>query len=248
MKMLSSCNDFLGREVGKFISLSGAFAFSLMALACKQGKNVVGNESGVATAAGSRNGGFRILPQLAARDALRSKVIYRCNDVACGEAFQPSNEEQDVVIACGLEPNLYPGGRLPPFLRMTGKVGWQKLIVRKDHQEACEHAQPFEKVLAQMDLEKPSLILASAEMDCRAFRANREVCQANEGQGCRWVTHPSGRGNSPLGGDCVGLFRSGTRPNGTENVQSLPLGSQPVSWAPVESYRPAATGRVSEPK
>ncbi|MEN9530707.1 MAG: hypothetical protein RI932_2580 [Pseudomonadota bacterium] len=215
---------------------------------CKNERNNLGSESEVnAAAGGSLNGGFRILPQLAARDPLRSKVIYRCNDVACGEAFQPSNEERDLFLPCGVEANLYPGGRLPPFLRLVGTSGKQRFLVRTEHKQACERAVAFEKVVN----EAPPRELAqngSVGSTCRSFRNSREVCLANEAQGCRWVTHPSGRATLPGAGDCVGLFRAPGQPTGTENVQSLQIGSQPVSWAPVESYRPAGTGRNSDLK
>jgi|GEM_PF-658494 len=230
----------------------GAVAFSCLLvgalIGCKNKGNTLSSESEVSAAAGdSRNGGFRIAPQLAARDPLRFKVIYRCNDVPCGEAFQPSNEERDLFIPCGLEANVYPNGRFPAFLRVVGATGKQGLIVKSEHRQACESAQPFEKVVADTQ-PKDAPQAQPAGNTCRSFRSNREVCLANEAQGCRWVTHPSGRAGLPGGGDCVGLLRSVGQPSGAENVQSLQSGSQPVSWAPVESYRPAATGRNSDLK
>ena len=247
MKPFFSIDVPLRLKSGSWLGFSLVCAALATTAACKNERNVVGGESEVASAGASRNGGFRILPQLAARDSLRFKVIYRCNDVPCGEAFQPSNEERDFFFPCGFQANLYPGGRFPPFLRVTGPAGQQKLIVRKEHREACERAQPFEKVLAEVQ-PKEVAQSASSSTTCRIFRTNRDDCLANEAQGCRWVTHPSGRASSSGGGECVGLFRSGTLPTGSENVQSLQSGSQSVRWAPVESYRPAAVGRNSELK
>lgn len=217
-----------------------SFAVSCLALAltaCKKEYNQLEAESlATSSSSGLKNGGFRILPQSAARDPQRSRVIYRCNSVQCGEAFQPSNEERDQYFPCDIGQNLYPSGILPPFLRVVSSDGKQKLIVKAEHRQACQMAVPFEKLLSESSPmgESGSKVAGSA---CRAFRSNKEACVANEPQGCRWVTHPSGRKTGASGGDCVGLFKASSSQAGSENVQVLRLGSQESQWSPLESYR-----------
>jgi len=228
-----------------------SFTASCLALAltaCKKEYNQLEAE-GLATSSSSglKNGGFRILPQSAARDPQRFRVIYRCNSVQCGEAFQPSNEERDQYFSCELERNLYPSGVLPPFLRVVSSDGKQKLIVKAEHRQACEMAEPFQKILS----ERSSLGDSGSKVGggaCRALQANKEACVANEGRGCRWVTHPSGRKTGASGGDCVGLFKAATSQSGSENVQVLRLGSQESQWSPLESYRGAQSATGPGPK
>lgn len=223
-------------------------ALALALAACKKEFNQSGSENVAASSpSGVKNGGFRILPQSAARDPQRPQVLYRCNSVQCGEAFQPSNEERDQYFSCELERNLYPGGILPPFLRVVSSDGRQKLIVKAEHRQACETAMPLQKLLS----EKSPLGDSGSKVDggaCRALRANKEACVANEPEGCRWVTHPSGRRTGAGGGDCVGLFKATPQQSGFENVQVLRLGSQESQWTPLESYRGAqrATGPGSK--
>jgi hypothetical protein len=184
-----------------------------------------------------RNGGFRILPATAARDALRPRVIYRCNDVACGDAFQPSNEERDLFFPCDLVSTSAPDGKLQPYLRLVSNAGARSFMVKTEHKQACSSARPFAEVLSEGASAGVSVSPQGTGEGCRQFRSQEEACLANAAQGCRWVVHPSGRSGGGVQGDCVGLFRSSVLPNGTEKVQSLRPSSLPNQWLPVEQYR-----------
>lgn len=240
-------------------SLLSEFAMRVMVLAfitlthsaCKQQANTLESPaSETQSISGGKNGGFRILPQTAARDTLRTKVIYRCNDVSCGDAFQPSNEERDMFFSCSLAQSLGTSGRVPAFMRVVNVGGKQKLIVRKEHQEACEKPLPLEKILAEQTPEDSVKTdpQAASQTTCRAFRGNKEGCQSNEAQGCRWITHPSGRSAAGGQGDCVGLLRASAAAGDGQNIQSLQLNSSEARWAPLESYRGLSSGPSSAPK
>ncbi|NBO38194.1 hypothetical protein EBU99_06395 [bacterium] len=186
-----------------------------------------------------KNGGFRIIPVTAARDSDRPRVIYRCNDLQCGEAFQPSNEERDVFIPCELDKSVLQNGRVMPYLRVVGAPGQQKVIVKEAHQKACMAAKPFEKILAEGVPQTAQVSGSSGQAAgsaCRAFKQDKASCELNATQGCRWTTHPSQRIGA-TGGECVGLYRSNERANGTENIQVLPNSQSSTQWSGLESYK-----------
>lgn len=235
------------RETSTF-SLIG---FLCLVAACQRRSDSVAVESSVATTdLASRNAGFRILPTMAARDAQRPRVIYRCNEVACGEAFQPSNEERDMFFSCSLASSLGLQGKVPPYMRVVNVQGQQKLIEKKEHMEACTSPLSFEKVLATPESPTPAQTgnVEGEAKTCRRFKANRAACEENFSQGCRWVTHPSGRSSASPDGDCIGLLKSDAPASGEGKTDSFQLTTNPVPWAPLESYRSAQEKGLAAPK
>lgn len=221
-----------------FVILGCLQLFLLAPAGCMKKEFTAKNEAMIQdTKLAGRNGGFRILPATAARDPLRTRVIYRCNDVACGDAFQPSNEERDLFFPCDLALTIAPDGKLPPYLRLVSNAGARSFMVKTEHKQACSSARPFAEVLSQGASVGVSVPPQGTGEGCRQFRSQEEACLANAPQGCRWVVHPSGRSGGTEQGDCVGLFRTSTLPNGTEKVQSLQPSSLPSQWLPVEQYR-----------
>lgn len=204
---------------------------SSQVVACKR----QAQESAV-TESASLNGGFRIAPTQAARDALRPKVIYRCNAISCGEPFQPSNEEKEVIIPCDLDKLNFPAGVMPPYYRVVTERGVQQLLVKVQHQEACKEPKPFRSVVAVSSSEAAAENTKPAS-GCAKFRENRALCRSVEAEGCSWVTHPSGRDSLGRNGDCVGLIKGMNVASGIENAQVLQIDKAPVAWAPLESYR-----------
>jgi len=193
------------------------------------------SQDSVVTETSTLNGGFRILPTQAARDDMRPKVIYRCNEVRCGEAFQPSNEERDVVIPCDLDKINFPSGTLPPYYRTVTERGVRQLIVNAQHQTMCKDPRPFTSVVAST----PVVASPASATGCQKFRSSQADCKQAEAEGCRWVSHPSGR--EPMGrkGDCVGLTMGGAATSGLNNSELFQVDKSPVGWAPLESYRAA---------
>jgi hypothetical protein len=189
-----------------------------------------------------KNAGFRILPQTAARDALRPAVVYRCNEVRCGEAFQPSNEERDQFIPCEASLGTSAETALKPHIRLTG-VGAQRALIEKEaHKKACEQPVPFEKLVASPPAKPDSLVQGAPA--CRVFRRDKTACEANAGMGCQWVSHPS-RNGDPAGGECVGgngtAAGSASDPNLPANIQVL-SGTKPAAvWSDLGAYRPQGT-------
>lgn len=189
-----------------------------------------------------KNAGFRILPQTAARDALRPAVIYRCNDLRCGEAFQPSNEERDQFIPCDSVLGTSAQVAIKPHMRLVGAGPKQTLIEKEAHRKACEQPIPFERLVAEPVSKAPTVIAGAPA--CRVFKRDKVACEANVGLGCQWVSYPSRNGDS-VGGECVGQARtsvsSDTDPNLPSNIRSL-SGSKPAAvWSDLGGYRPNGT-------
>ncbi|MEY4065876.1 MAG: hypothetical protein RIR26_2084 [Pseudomonadota bacterium] len=237
--MTCSSETLLPRRLQAF-TLFGFCATALLLVfgGCVQKEFSAKSDSGIQEAGHSgRNGGFRILPAMAARDPSRPRVIYRCNDVPCGEAFQPSNEERDLFFPCDLALKSNPEGKLPPYLRLVTHSETRTFVIKTDHQQACASARPFDEVVAQGEAKEASAPALGFTEGCRQWSSNLESCRANAAQGCRWVVHPSGRSEGGQQGSCVGLYRSNLLPNGTEKVQSLRSSGQPTQWMPLERYR-----------
>lgn len=226
-------NGFRGKHFSRGMATLTWLALSVLSLSCKkQAQDAVVMESA------PLNGGFRIVPALAARDELRPRVIYRCNVVTCGEKFQPSNEEADVTLPCDLDRLKFPAGVLPPYYRTVAVQGVQTLIVNTQHQQSCQDPKPFAQVVG-VKVESEPTNGSGPLVGCRQFNASREVCGTKAAEGCQWVTHPSGRDSFGRSGDCVGLSGSASVALGMENIQVLQLDKTPVQWAPLESYRQA---------
>lgn len=208
-------------------------SFSMHLSACKkQTQEAVVSESAVL------NGGFRIVPTQAARDVLRPKVIYRCNAVNCGEPFQPSNEERDIVIPCDLDKIKFPAGVIPPYYRTVSERGIRQLIVNVQHQEMCKDPKQFQQVVASVGADPASGAL-SPEAGCRKFISNEELCKKAEAEGCSWVSHPSGRDSMGRKAQCVGLYSGANVASGSgiEKIEYFQVDKSSVQWAPLESYR-----------
>lgn len=220
-------NTFFSRCMAIF-TLAGLSALSV---SCKKQP-----QEAVVMESASLNGGFRIVPALAARDQLRPRVIYRCNVVTCGEKFQPSNEDADILLPCDLDRLKFPAGVLPPYYRTVAVKGVQQLIINVQHQQSCQEPKPFPQVVAD---KSAGVAQAGTEplRGCRQFNASPDVCGTQAAEGCRWVTHPSGRDSLGRGGDCVGLSDASASVSGMENSQVLQIDKTPVQWAPLESYR-----------
>jgi hypothetical protein len=229
MKTLASVNVRHG-----FTHTVGFFIFvGLQLAACKKQA-----QESIVTESAALNGGFRIPPTQAARDGMRPKVIYRCNAVNCGEPFQPSNEEREIVIPCDLDKLNFPAGVLPPYYRTVAERGVLQLTVNVQHQAMCKDPQPFQSVLASdpADSGKESSVSSTG---CQKFRASKELCTGIEAEGCQWVTHPSGRNSMGRTGDCVGMLNGASAVSGVETLQSFQVDKSPVQWAPLETYRSA---------
>lgn len=188
-----------------------------------------------------KNAGFRILPQTAARDPMRPLVIYRCNDVQCGEAFQPSNEERDLFIPCEAVLGTSPQTIVKPFMRLVGEGAKRALIEKDAHKKACEQAMAFDKLVAEPPPSSQPVVQGAPT--CRVFKRDQVACESNAALGCRWVTHPS-RNGDPTGGECVAAVRGSgapqTDPNLPGNVQTLSGSKPPAVWSDINAYRPPA--------
>lgn len=186
-----------------------------------------------------KNAGFRILPQTAARDALRPRVIYRCNEVQCGEAYQPSNEERDMFIPCEASLGTSSQSAVKPYLRLVGVGDKRALIEKEAHKKACEQPMGFEKLVAEPLPAAPAVVQGAPA--CRVFKRDKVACESNVALGCRWVTHPSRNGDA-AGGECIGSVRNSNGspladPNLPGNTQVL-SGSKPAAtWSDISSYR-----------
>jgi len=206
---------------------------SLQLSACKKQP-----QESVVTEATALNGGFRIPPTQAARDVMRPKVIYRCNAVNCGEPFQPSNEEREVVLPCDLDKIKFPAGVLPPYYRTVTERGVLQLIVNAQHQAMCKDPKSFQQVVASGASSSVSGV-GSPGTGCRKFISNEEQCKKAEAEGCSWVTHPSGRDSMGRKAECVGLLSGVSVASGMERSKYFQVDKTPVQWSPLESYRPA---------
>ncbi|MFZ9519259.1 MAG: hypothetical protein ACO3A4_02175 [Silvanigrellaceae bacterium] len=220
------------------ISLFVGLMLTIGSSACLKRSGELVSETTFESLTSGKNAGFRILPQTAARDELRPRVVYRCNEVQCGEAFQPSNEERDMFIPC--EAALGTSAQTPvmPYMRVLGEGAKRSLIVKEAHKKACETPASFEKLVAA-PVPGESKIIQGAPT-CRVFRRDKGTCEANASTGCRWVSHPS-RNGDPVGGECIGTFRATNAPdadpNLQRNVQSL-QGAKPVNgWSDLSAYR-----------
>lgn len=196
-----------------------------------------------------KNAGFRILPQTAARDALRPRVIYRCNDTQCGDAFQPSNEERDIFIPCDAALGTSAQAPIKPYLRLVGEGEKRVLIEKEAHKTACQQPVGFEKLVAEGVPTGPKVIQGAPT--CRVFKRDKVACEANAGLGCKWLTHPS-RNGDPSGGECIGVLRNNgslvNDPNLPGNFQNL-SGQKPAAvWSDPSAYRPSGAAAPSNLK
>jgi hypothetical protein len=181
-----------------------------------------------------KNAGFRILPQTAARDALRPRVIYRCNDTQCGDAFQPSNEERDIFIPCDAALGTSAQAPIKPYLRLVGEGEKRVLIEKEAHKTACQQPVGFEKLVAEGVPTGPKVIQGAPT--CRVFKR---------------LTHPS-RNGDPSGGECIGVLRNNgslvNDPNLPGNFQNL-SGQKPAAvWSDPSAYRPSGAAAPSNLK
>jgi hypothetical protein len=221
----------------KSFSLVLSLMLSFVASSCLKRTGELVSETTFESLTSGKNAGFRILPQTAARDELRPRVVYRCNEVQCGEAFQPSNEERDMFIPCDAALGTSAQAPVMPFMRVLGEGSKRTLLAKEAHKKACESPMPFEKLVAA-PVPGESKIIQGAPT-CRVFKRDKATCEANSPLGCRWVSHPS-RNGDPAGGECIGTLRStnapDSDPNLSRNVQSL-QGSKPVNgWSDMSAY------------
>jgi len=196
-------------------------------------------QESVVTESAAPSGGFRIAPTQAARDVMRPKVIYRCNAVNCGEAFQPSNEEREVVLPCDLDKLNFPAGVLPPYYRVVTERGVQQLIVNVQHQAMCKEPKPFQEVVLSTTPSSDSSGVSSAGTGCQKFRDNQELCMKAAADGCSWVSHPSGRESMGRSAGCIGLMSGASMASGLEKQELYQVDKTPVQWSSLESYRAA---------
>jgi hypothetical protein len=161
-----------------------------------------GDES-LPTGDAKRNGGFRILPETAARDAKRPRVIYRCNEVVCNEAFQPSNEERDTYLPCDKKLGTVMQKPLKPYLRFIRG----ELVEKDEQKKACESTISFQQLLSATQPLPDDSKVEGAPV-CRQYRTDRDSCTRMKDQGCHWVAYTSGH-NPPAGGECVGGSAAG---------------------------------------
>ncbi|NBX15730.1 MAG: hypothetical protein EBR09_00035 [Proteobacteria bacterium] len=226
------------KSVFLFISAFASLAFT----GCMKKSVTTLNDSTFESLVSGKNAGFRILPLTAARDALRPAVIYRCNEVRCGEAFQPSNEERDLFIPCDAALGTTAAASLKPHLRLTGAGTQRALIEKEAHRKACEQPAPFDKLVASPPA-TPAAVVQGAPA-CRVFRRDKTACEANSAMGCQWLTHPSRNGDA-AGGECVGGAGSSlggsADPNLPANTQVLSGSKPPAVWSDLTSYRPQGT-------
>lgn len=196
-----------------------------------------------------KNAGFRILPQTAARDALRPRVIYRCDDTRCGDAFQPSNEERDIFIPCDTALGTSAQSPIKPYLRLVGEGEKRALTEKEAHKAACHQPVGFEKLVAGGIPTGPKVVQGAPT--CRVFKRDKVACEANTGLGCKWLTHPS-RNGDPAGGECIGVLRNNgslqTDPNLPGNFQGLSGQKPAATWSDPSAYRPAGAASPSNLK
>lgn len=226
------------KPVHSFVSVLVA----LFASGCLKKSPTATTEATFESLVSGKNAGFRILPLTAARDALRPAVVYRCNEVRCGEAFQPSNEERDQFIPCEAALGTTAATPIQSHMRLTGRGAQRTLIEKEAHKKACEQPVSFDKLVASPP-PKPAAVVQGAPA-CRVFRRDKTACEANSTMGCQWVTHPSRNGDA-AGGECVGgaIAAAGTAadPNLPANIQVLSGAKPPAVWSDLRAYSPQGT-------
>lgn len=220
--------------------LMTTFMLVFVSAGCLRKSSQTITETSFESLTSGKNAGFRIPPQTAARDALRPRVIYRCNDVQCGEAFQPSNEERDLFIPCEASLGTSAQTAVKPYVRLVGVGDKRSLIEKEAHKKACEQPTGFEKLVAEPVPTPPTVVQGAPA--CRVFKRDKVACESNGALGCRWVTHPSRNGDA-AGGECIGSVRNNNGspladPNLPGNTQVLSGNKPAATWSDISAYRP----------